>query len=239
MHHLGQLLDLPVDLGRADAHAAGIERRVAAAVDDHPAVRRDLRPVAVAPRRSGTCSKYAARYLAPSGSFQNATGMLGNGAVHTSSPGLPTTESPVLVEDLDLHAERARLQLAAPHRSDRIAAGEARDDVRAAADAAQPHVALHVSVDVVEAVRGERAPRRENRVAARSRSCVSIGRRPSFSASASHFALVPNTVMRSSAAMSHRIGRSADERRAVVQHDRRAERRGTTRASSTSSSRTS
>ena len=40
------------------------------------------------------------------------------------------------------------------------------------------------------------------------RSWVSIGLAPSFSESASHLALVPKTVTRSSAAMSHRICRS-------------------------------
>jgi drug/metabolite transporter (DMT)-like permease len=44
-----QLLDLAVDLGGADAHAAGVERGVRAAVDDHAAVRGDLAEVAVAP----------------------------------------------------------------------------------------------------------------------------------------------------------------------------------------------
>ena len=39
-------------------------------------------------------SKYAARYFAPSASFQNATGMLGNGLVHTSSPAAPRSGVP-------------------------------------------------------------------------------------------------------------------------------------------------
>ena len=38
-----------IDLGRADAHAAGVERGVGAAVDDHAAVRRPLGEVAMAP----------------------------------------------------------------------------------------------------------------------------------------------------------------------------------------------
>ena len=49
LDHLVELLDLPVDLRGADAHAARIQRRVRAAVDDHAAVRGDLGVVAVAP----------------------------------------------------------------------------------------------------------------------------------------------------------------------------------------------
>src|SRR2546426_8647278 len=44
-----QLLDLAVDLRGADAHAAGVQHRVGAAMDDDAAARRDLAPVALAP----------------------------------------------------------------------------------------------------------------------------------------------------------------------------------------------
>src|SRR2546426_11830780 len=40
-------------------------------------------------------SKYAARYFVPPGSFQKATGMLGNGLVHTSSPAPPRSGAPL------------------------------------------------------------------------------------------------------------------------------------------------
>jgi hypothetical protein len=55
--HLGQLLDLAVDLGGADAHAARVQRGVRTAVDDQPAVRGDLAEVAVAPHVVGKRSK--------------------------------------------------------------------------------------------------------------------------------------------------------------------------------------
>ena len=45
----GQRLDDPVELGRPDAHAAALERRVAAAGDDARAALGDRQPVAVAP----------------------------------------------------------------------------------------------------------------------------------------------------------------------------------------------
>ena len=47
--HFGDLLHLPVDFGGADAHAAGIEGGVRAAVDDDAVVLGDLHVVAVAP----------------------------------------------------------------------------------------------------------------------------------------------------------------------------------------------
>ena len=49
LEHLGDLLDLPIDLRRADAHAAGIQHRVGAAVNDDAAVLASTRIVAVAP----------------------------------------------------------------------------------------------------------------------------------------------------------------------------------------------
>src|SRR5207247_1227638 len=50
LEHLRQLVHLAVNLGRTDTDAAGVERRVAAPVNDQPAVLGDLGPVAVPPR---------------------------------------------------------------------------------------------------------------------------------------------------------------------------------------------
>ena len=91
----------------------------------------------------GKRSKYAARYFAPSGSFQKPSGIEGNGAVQTSSPFSPRAGLPVVVEDLDRHAEPARLDLAAPHRQDRRCRSTKHDDdVGAARDRGEVHVAL-------------------------------------------------------------------------------------------------
>src|SRR5688572_6054667 len=61
----------------------------------------------------------------------------------------PTVERPALVvKNLDLHAEPAPLQLAAPDGTRGHAEGKAGNNVRAAADTAQTHVALHVPIDV-------------------------------------------------------------------------------------------
>ncbi len=47
--HFRQLFDLAVDLRRADAHPARVQRRVGTAVDDHAVMCGELREVAVAP----------------------------------------------------------------------------------------------------------------------------------------------------------------------------------------------
>ncbi len=49
VEHFGQRLDGAVELGRAHADAVPVDGRVAAAVDDRAAARRDAQPVAVAP----------------------------------------------------------------------------------------------------------------------------------------------------------------------------------------------
>src|SRR5204863_505084 len=49
LFHLVDTLDDAIDLRGADAHAAGVERGVGAAVDDHRAAFGQLGPVAVAP----------------------------------------------------------------------------------------------------------------------------------------------------------------------------------------------
>ena len=91
---LVDLLDLAVDLGGADAHAARIQRRIRAPVDDHGAALGELAIVAVAPdvrdsarnrRRGSACRR---------GSFQKPTGIDGNGRVQTSSPFCPTSARP-------------------------------------------------------------------------------------------------------------------------------------------------
>ena len=89
LDHLRQLLHLPVDLRRADAHARRVQRRVAPAVDDQPVVRRELRPVAVTPD--------AREVLEVRGAIARAVGIVperrpacsGTARVHTSSPASP------------------------------------------------------------------------------------------------------------------------------------------------------
>ena len=154
---LRERLDDAVDLGRADAHAAGVQHRIGAAVDDRRRraasarrSRRDARRSGSArSRRRGTCGRPA--------SFQKPIGIDGNGAVQTSSPFCSRTERPVGREDLDLHAEAAALQLAAMDGQQRIAEREARDQVGAARDRRELHVGLDAAIDVVEARRARAA----------------------------------------------------------------------------------
>ncbi len=51
----------------------------------------------------GKTSKYASWYFTPVGSFQNETGMDGNGAVRTSSPTSPTRGCPAASHDSTRH----------------------------------------------------------------------------------------------------------------------------------------
>ena len=80
-----------VDLGRADADAARVERGVAAAVDDHAAVRADLDEVAVRPDAGVLLEVGVAVLRRRRGRSRSPTGMEGNGRVQTSSPFSPTT----------------------------------------------------------------------------------------------------------------------------------------------------
>ena len=76
---------------------------------------------------------------------------------------------PGVVVDVDLHAETAALQLAAPHGQRGRAEREAGHDVGAAGDRRQAEVVLHALVDVIEALGRERAARREQRPQVRER----------------------------------------------------------------------
>ena len=129
----------------------------------------------------------------------------------------------VVIVDVDLHAEAAALQLAAPHRQRRAAEREAGHDVGAAGDRRQAEIVLHALVDVIEALRRERAAGREQRAqVARARSPCA-GRRAIFFARSTYLADVPKCVIRSASAKSHRSA-AVDERRAVVEQQRRAAR---------------
>src|SRR5581483_6954359 len=64
---------------------------------------------------------------------------------------------PFIVVYLDLHAETPALNLAAPHREERIAEHEAGNQIGAPGDGGETDVALHAAIDVVESFRRERA----------------------------------------------------------------------------------
>src|SRR5713101_1277033 len=102
----------------------------------------------------GKRSKYAERYLRCSGSFQNITGVEGNGLVQTSSPFCSRTGLPS--SDINRHAQSRSLNFAAPDRSGRIAEHKAGHDVSTAGNGGEVHVRFNLRIDVIKAVCGER-----------------------------------------------------------------------------------
>ena len=160
LHYVRQLLYLPVDLRRADPDATRVERGVAAAIDDDPVVLGERSPVAMAPyvvehpevrlmiARAVRVIPEPYRHAGKRTSAAELAGLATTGASRRSLA--------VAAQDLHRHAEPAGLKLTSPDRRDRIAQRKARDDVGPTADAGQVHILLHVAVDVVVAVFGQR-----------------------------------------------------------------------------------
>src|SRR6185436_16261895 len=130
------LLDLPVDLRGADEHAAGIEHRVRAPVDDQAAMLGFLAPVAVAP--------HVWILLEVRRAVLGAVRIVPEADRHRGKrPGadqlalLSLYRLARFVENLDRHPQSLGLDLAAPHRTGGVAEHEARDDVGAARDRGQ------------------------------------------------------------------------------------------------------
>ena len=210
-------------------------------MEDEPAVRGQLDVIAVAPD-AGKALEVARRGISRrrdrsrSRSASTGTAPCRRARPCWCVPG--GNRLAVVVEDVDRHAEAAALQLAAPHRQRRAAEREARDDVGAAGDRRQAEVVLHALVDVVEALRRERAAGREQRPQVRER--VILARHD-----ADLLRVVDVLGRRAEVRDPLGIGEipqhlaAVDERRAVVEQQRRARRRARRRASSTSSSRRS
>src|SRR5882672_3243557 len=106
LHNLVELLDLAVDLGGPDAHAARVEHGIGAAVDDHPAVGCDLAPVAVRPYARKPLEVGGAVFL-PAGVAKEPDGQRGKRPSADELALLAFDRTPALVEHLDLEAERA------------------------------------------------------------------------------------------------------------------------------------
>ncbi len=151
---LRHLLDLGVDLGGADAHAAGVQRGVRAAMDDHAAMLGPFGEVAMAPDvvealEIGRVVLLALRVV------PEETGMDGKGFVQTSSPfsagsadpGRPRRRRPCPGRPPGFRR---------PHRLGRHAEHEAGDDVGAARDRGEVHVALDAFIDVAKSLRRQR-----------------------------------------------------------------------------------
>ena len=155
LQHFVALFDLAIDLGGADAHAAGVQHRVGAAVDDQPVVFGPCHPVAVAPDvreavEIGAVVLGAIRVV-PERDRHGGEGLRAHQLARLAAHG-PAG----VVEHVHRHAEAQRLQLAPPDRAHGVAEGKAGDDVRAARDRSQLQVVLDGAVDVLETFRRER-----------------------------------------------------------------------------------
>ena len=157
VEHFVDGLHPAIDLGGAHADAAGVERRVGSAGDDHAAVLRDLREVAVMPDAGEALEICGADLLpvriVPKG---NRHGDERGGADELALRS--ANRIPGVVEHLDGHAEASTLELSRVNRQVRVAPGEAGDDVRPSRDRREADVLLDISVDVFEALLRERRP---------------------------------------------------------------------------------
>ena len=197
-----------------------------ASVDHQPAVRRLLRPVAVAPD--------AGEDLEVGGAVLGARGVVPERHRHRRErrgahqlPGFSHHALALGVPHLHRHAEPAALQLAPIHGKQRVAQREAGDDVGAARDARNHHPRLHVARHVVERVRrkgtpgAQDGPHRREVVRAHRRQPRLLGQRQELGAGAEHgHALLGGEVPEY-----RLVARGTG--RAVVEHDRgaRGERR--------------
>jgi hypothetical protein len=145
-----ELFDLAVDLGRADAHAAGVQGRVRAAADNDAVMLGELDIIAVAPD-VGELLEIGGAILLVVGIVPEADGHGGKGRGADQLALLAPERLAIVVPHFDLEAEAARLDLAAPNGADGIAEHEAGDNVGATGDRRETHVLLDGAVDVVEA----------------------------------------------------------------------------------------
>ena len=168
-----------VDLARAHADAAAVDRRVPAAGDDRRAALGDLDPVAVAPD--------AGVHLEVGLAVALAVGVVPEVQRHRRHrlgdhelADLADQRPALGVPRLDRRAQRARLQLALVDGQDRHAADERRADVGAAARREQPRVRADLLVDPAEALgRERRAGRADGAQRARGRGPRRAPRPPS------------------------------------------------------------
>jgi hypothetical protein len=159
--HLLELFHLAVDLGGADAHAARVEGRVGAAIDDQPVVGGDLGVVAVAPdvveAREIRRPVPGAVVVVPEADRHHR-----EGRVHTSSPFSPRTGVPVS-SNTSTAMPRPLHWISPATPAAWVAEHEARNDVGAARDRRQAEVGLDLAIDVLEALRHQRAAGGEHR----------------------------------------------------------------------------
>src|SRR5690606_26443531 len=155
LHYLVDAFHLPVDLGRADAHATGVEYGVRAPVDDQAAVGPLLGIVTMGPDPGETLEVggaiAAAVRIVPE---TQRHGREGAGADQLAF--FADYLFALAIPYLHRHAQARTLQFAAPDRQRRAAQRKAGNDIGAAGDGGQLHVRLDVAVDVIESFRRQR-----------------------------------------------------------------------------------
>ena len=211
-------LHLAVDLRGADAHAAGIQHGVAAAVNDDAAVLGTLREVAMRPHALELLEVRAAQ-LGAVGIVQEAHRARREG-LRADQLALPARQRcAALVEDVHRHAESLALQFPRVHRQQRVAEGEAGDEIGAARDGRHRDAGLHVPRQVAEALarqrraRGEDGAQRIQPMALPGFDAGLFDAREVFGAGAEHGDALAVDEVR------ERLGRRA-ERRTIVEHQR-------------------
>ena len=153
--HLADGFHLAVDFGGADAHAAGVEHGVGAAVDHHATLGRPRGVVAVSP---DTGEAFEVR-----GAITTAVGVIPEADRHRRKRVLANQLSTLIdetvtaiVKHIDIHTKREALQLAASYGQHRIAAGKATENIGTTGNRRELYVGFHMLVDVVEALGRER-----------------------------------------------------------------------------------
>ncbi|MNE06355.1 hypothetical protein D3C80_989420 [compost metagenome] len=163
LQHLVDLLYLAVDFCGANAHAAGIEHRVRAAVNDHAAFRRLFGIVALGPDT---------RELAEIGGME-ALGLRVVPEAQGQRREMPGADQlaffanqgmTIIVPDFHGHAQALALDLPAPHRQHRVADDKAGTDVGTARHRGQAQVGLELAVHVVIAFRRQRRAGRQQQL---------------------------------------------------------------------------
>ena len=153
--HLLEALHLAVYFRGADPHAAGVEHRVAAAVDQVAAVGGDLGEVAVGPNPGKLVEvgvmEAAAIRISPK---PQRTGREGPGADQLALVALSGRQGlAVVAENLHRHSQALALQLARVDGAVGVAEDEAGYQVGAAGHGNEVQVSLDGAVDVLKALR--------------------------------------------------------------------------------------
>jgi predicted nucleic acid-binding protein len=143
---LGEALDDVVDVGAAEAYAVAIEGGVGAAVHDHRAVGGEGDPVAVPPH-TGISGEVRLAVAGTVGVVPEGQRHGRHGAGDDQFADLVDDRMALLVVRGQCDAQVGRGELARPHRHDGRSAGEAGDDVGAAADGGELDAVADVVTD--------------------------------------------------------------------------------------------